>query len=116
MTRRFVALLVVTCLSVLAPLLACLPNSSMSPAEMGCCKKMAGNCDMGSGDHKCCATTVSHASPTAATTHNIFQQEFAVVVVDRANPLELTALKEGSRFLAATTSPSPPGATTVLRI
>ena len=40
-----------------APLLACLPNSSMTPAEMDCCKRMAGNCDMGGSNHKCCGTT-----------------------------------------------------------
>lgn len=48
------------------PLLACLPNDSMSAEEMECCKKMAGNCDMGGGNHKCCDTAVNHAAPATA--------------------------------------------------
>jgi hypothetical protein len=53
-----------------APLLACLPNSSMTPAEMECCQKMAGNCDMGGGNHKCCDSTVNQSAPAAALLHN----------------------------------------------
>jgi hypothetical protein len=97
------------------PSLACLPNSLMTPAEMDCCKKMAGSCDMGSGNHKCCATTVNHANPTAVIVHNIFQHDFDVIVVRWANLPEVTPSATAVLSLAAI-SPSPPGATTVLRI
>src|SRR6476660_9065690 len=46
--RRIVALLL-ACVWSSTPLLICLPNPSMTPAEMECCRKMAGNCDMGGG-------------------------------------------------------------------
>jgi hypothetical protein len=62
--RIFASLLAFFWLS--APLLACLPNSSMTPAEMDCCKKMAGNCDMGGGNHRCCDAAVNHSAPEAA--------------------------------------------------
>lgn len=51
---------------VAAPVLACLPTAAMTDAEMACCKKMAGECDMGSGNHSCCQYTIS-ATPTVAT-------------------------------------------------
>ena len=95
--------------------LACLPNSSMTPAEMECCKRMAGNCDMGNGDHKCCTTTINRANPTAATVHNIFQHDFDVIVVEWVNLAEVAPSATASFSLTAI-SPSPPGATTVLRI
>ena len=38
----------------------------MSADEMACCKKMAGDCDMGGGHHKCCQTIVNRAGLTPA--------------------------------------------------
>lgn len=35
-------------------MLSCVPTASMTDAEMACCKKVGGNCDMGSGKHACC--------------------------------------------------------------
>src|SRR5215813_14048411 len=72
------------------PSLACLPNSLMTPNEMECCKKMAGNCEMGGGNHKCCGTTVNHANPAAVTVHDVFQQDFDVTVVQWVNRPEVT--------------------------
>ena len=43
-----------------------LKPAAMTDAEMACCKKMAGECDMGSGNHSCCQHTIS-ATPTVAT-------------------------------------------------
>jgi hypothetical protein len=89
----------------------------MTPAEMECCKKMAGNCDMGGGDHRCCDTTMNRAAPTAAIVHSAVPHEPALAIVSdhRVNLPELEPLKEAT-FLLATTSPSPPGFATVLRI
>ena len=97
------------------PSLACLPNASMTPAEMECCKKMAGSCDMGGGNHKCCATMVNHANPTATAVDNIFQYDFHVIGVQWVKLPEVTPIATAA-FLLAAISPSPPGATTVLRI
>jgi len=87
----------------------------MTPAEMECCKKMAGSCDMGGGNHKCCATTVNHANPTAVIAHKNCQRDFAVVATQCVILHEITPRANAS-FLPATVSPSPPGITTVLRI
>jgi len=46
--------------------LACLPNSQMTAAEMACCKKMAGACHMGMGQHPCCKTFSPAPSPVAS--------------------------------------------------
>ena len=47
------------------PALACLPSATMTQAEMACCKKMAGDCHMGAGQHPCCKTKVDRATPVA---------------------------------------------------
>jgi hypothetical protein len=65
MMRRSIFVLLLF-LWVAAPVLACLPTAAMTDAEMACCKKMAGECDMGSGNHSCCQHTIS-ATPTVAT-------------------------------------------------
>src|SRR3954447_1077807 len=47
------------------PVFACLPNATMTQAEMACCKKMAGDCHMGVGAHPCCKTNVERTTPVA---------------------------------------------------
>ena len=69
---------------------------------------------MGGSEHKCCATTVNHASPKAATVHKVFQQDLAVTVVQRVNQTEVT-LHSNATVSVVAISPSPPGITTVLR-
>jgi hypothetical protein len=89
----------------------------MTTAEMECCKKMAGNCDMGGGNHKCCDVTVNHSASTAAVVQHshIHQPAVVVMLCDR---IEETQLQYGGDFAPVlTTIPlSPPGASTVLRI
>lgn len=109
----FVALLVGA-----SPLLACLPTSAMTPAEMECCKKMAGNCDMGGGNHKCCDVTVNHSAATAAITQSSSHRTFI--------PCELSGVKAADALLPQLierihpsfirTSSSPPGSPAILRI
>ena len=71
MTCRRIIASVLAFFWLAVPLLACLPNSSMTAEEMECCKKMAGNCDMGGGgNHKCCDTAVNHSAPEAALLHS----------------------------------------------
>ena len=42
------------------PALACLPQAAMTKAEMACCQKMAGNCQMGAAQHPCCKNAPKH--------------------------------------------------------
>src|SRR2546430_12746950 len=47
------------------PALACLPTQGMTQAEMACCKKMAGDCQKGAGQHPCCKTSVNRTPSVA---------------------------------------------------
>jgi hypothetical protein len=38
----------------------------MTHSEMECCKKMAGDCHMGSGQHPCCKTVSNAPTPVAS--------------------------------------------------
>lgn len=59
---RYCAALLVLLACAGTPVLACLPTPTMSPAEMACCKKMAGDCHMGNSHHPCCETKVEHTA------------------------------------------------------
>jgi hypothetical protein len=90
----------------------------MTPAEMECCKKMAGNCDMGGGEHKCCDTTVNQAAPTAAIVHNPASHvppPIQAVVEDGFTVSQIHFVGEPIASLTAG-SLSPPGLSSVLRI
>ena len=99
------------------PALACLPTSTMTQAEMACCKKMAGNCHMGVGKHPCCKTVTSTDVPVAAlqpTTQ--VQPSFAVVALVpllQEPPLAEFVLKQANLGLPP---PAPSGLTSILRI
>jgi hypothetical protein len=108
----------VTLLVTGSPLLVCLPNSAMTPAEMECCKKMAGNCDMGGRNHKCCDVTVNHAAPTAAITQSSSQHVFMPCVSSGAEATDvfLPQCAEQIHPSFIRISSSPPVSPTVLRI
>ena len=114
---RAVTILVVL-LAGASPLLACLPNSAMTPAEMECCTKMAGNCDMGGGNHKCCDVTVNHSTPTATVAQSSLHHTFVPCVFSGVDkPMTpLPQLVERFCLPSIRTSSSPPGSPTVLRI
>jgi len=116
MCRQMVALILVS-VWVFALPLACLPNALMTPVEMECCKKMAGNCDMGGGNHKCCDTTINHAAPSFAVVHSpVLDEPAPAVITDTHVDVPQLALFSKTAFFLATISPSPPGILTVLRI
>ena len=101
-----------------APLLTCLPTPAMTDAEMACCKKMAGNCDMGTGNHSCCKTTKSVAQSVAMIAQH--QQVHAPLVLVAVSTLftDSTANIGAGRipFKLSTVPISPPGFETILRI
>ena len=115
MYRRIVALILVSVWALALPL-ACLPNASMTPAEMECCKKMAGNCDMSGGHHKCCNTTINHVAPNLIVVHSPVPHEPALAVIrDTHFDVPQLALLSKTASSSVTMSPSPPGIPTVLR-
>jgi hypothetical protein len=116
--RARVIAIVALCSLIASPLFACLPNSSMTPAEMECCKKMAGHCDMGGGNHKCCDTTVNRPAPSAMLAHNSSASDFSLAIVAWTDWFVLFEVPPHPSFgqSSASISPSPPGFLVSLRI
>ena len=100
------------------PALACLPNAAMTQAEMACCKKMAGDCRMGAGEHSCCKTKVERATLAATLdrTATQIQPYFVATVLDVSILPELTLDRADSTELRGLPPPAPPGLNPVLRI
>jgi hypothetical protein len=100
------------------PALACLPNQSMTQAEMACCKKMAGDCHRGVGQHPCCNTKVQQAAPVATLDRTAarIHPYVAVAWLDVALAPEPTPDRAASSELRALPSPAPPGLNPILRI
>ena len=99
------------------PLLACLPQSTMSAEEMACCQKMAGNCDMGGGNHKCCDTSVNRASASSAIAPSSPTHDFSPQVLTSFLAVEeLTRQPADLPFvLLVPLAASPPGAPFILK-
>jgi hypothetical protein len=116
MARRL-PILALAMLIATAPLLACLPTPSMTDAEMACCKKMAGNCDMGTGNHSCCKTTVS-TPQLAAIAHNpqAHQPDGLIAVPTDFAEAHSCFASEAVRVVSSTIPISPPGTQAILRI
>jgi hypothetical protein len=110
-------LFVLAVLLAAAPLLSCLPTPSMTDSEMACCKKMAGNCDVGTGNHSCCKTTVS-TSQLVAISHNsqVYQPDGLVVVQRVFTNANAGRTSEVARVVRSPIPISPPGSQSVLRI
>jgi hypothetical protein len=112
----FVFVLVFTWTAISA--LACLPNPSMTQAEMACCKKMAGDCHMGAGEHPCCKTKAERATPVATLDRTAIQIHpyVVVTVLDVSILPEPTLDRADSTELRGLPPPAPPGLNPVLRI
>ena len=109
--------LALICLWIGAPALACLPNSQMTPAEMECCKKMAGDCHMGSGQHPCCKTASSAPAPVASIQpvlqiHPLFAIAAEIAIV----PFPLVSDRQLEQIGLGLPPPAPPGQNSILRI
>jgi len=115
--RRFISLLLAF-LWMAAPVLACVPTAAMTDAEMACCKKMAGNCDMGAGNHSCCNTTVNTSQAVTTTVQNPQAQLPFIVVAVLLSFHSPTAdvSSEGICFAHSSIPISPPGLQPILRI
>jgi hypothetical protein len=112
----FVFVLVFTWTAV--PALACLPSVAMTQAEMACCKKMAGDCHVGAGEHSCCKTKAERATPAATLdrTASQIQPYFVATVLDVSILPEPTVDRADSSELRGLPPPAPPGLNPFLRI
>jgi hypothetical protein len=109
--------LALICVWISSQALACLPNPQMTHSEMECCKKMAGDCQMGTGQHPCCKT-VSSAPASAASIQPVSQVHpvFAVVVEIAYIPVPLLSEGQSDQIGLGLPPPAPPGNNSILRI
>jgi hypothetical protein len=114
---RSIVVLSLLALWLAIPALACLPNPQMTEAEMACCKKMAGDCNMGTGQHPCCKT-ISNAPPSVASVQPISQDspDFAVVADTIVTIVPSVSPAEAEQIALGLPPPSPPGQISILRI
>jgi hypothetical protein len=114
---RFVAVVGLLLIWTAIPALACLPNTSMTQAEMACCKKMAGNCTMGTADHPCCKTLKSAPSQESTVARGAPPIQLHVI---SAELMGISAnLPPQSQFVSSRKGlppPAPPGLNAILRI
>jgi hypothetical protein len=90
----------------------------MTDAEMACCKKMAGNCEMGAGNHSCCKTPVSIAQSVTAIAQSHQHHIPPVLVAIRIRFTDSSTSTAGDD-IQETPPPipiSPPGLQSILRI
>src|ERR1700726_1626007 len=90
---RSVMIFILVALWLAIPALACLPNPQMTNAEMACCKKMAGNCHIGVGQHPCCQTIASAPQPVASV-QSTSQIQPSVAVVAQIAILSAPSIAE----------------------
>jgi hypothetical protein len=116
-TFRSIIALALVCFWINSTALACLPNAQMSAAEMACCKKMAGDCHMGTGQHPCCKT-VSNAPQSVASVPAAVHVTPDFTLVALIGAPESTLSSEGERAQASLglPPPAPPGPSSILRI
>jgi len=106
------------CLWIGSPVLACIPNSQMTAAEMECCKKMAGDCHMGTGQHPCCRmvspapSSVASIQAAGSRVHPGFAVE-AVTTIFEVVPI---SAGESAQVYLGLHPPAPPGPNSILRI
>ena len=104
----------------LLPAIACAADMrQMSEPEMACCKKMAGKCEMGTGQHSCCDQTVHSQDAARAILTQTFQLQnaaaFSAVNIAAAE-LPLRTRFEEVRCNDGSPPESPPGNINILRI
>jgi hypothetical protein len=117
MRCRSIVVLSLLAIWVLTPALACLPNPQMTKAEMDCCKKMAGECNMGAGKHPCCKTLTTAPSPISSVQAKVqVQPAFAVISLLPTIAFDPRTESESSHIQIGLPPPAPPSTDSVLRI
>ena len=99
------------------PLVACLPSSTMTKAEMECCREMAGNCHMGVRNHPCCEKKINQTAPVAEVQqpHTL---QIVFVAIAPSSQLSVAPAREAgsSRTTLGLPPPAPPNLNFILRI
>jgi hypothetical protein len=100
------------------PALACLPSQGMTQEEMACCKKMAGDCQKGAGQHPCCKTSVNVTPTVAKVERNVsqIQPDVPAVLLETAFSFEPALSRAPNSEKLGLPPPAPPGLTSILRI
>jgi hypothetical protein len=99
------------------PALACLPTQGMTQAEMDCCKKMAGDCQKGAGQHPCCKTSANRTPTVAKVERNVsIQPDVPVALLETAFSFEPALSRAPNSEKLGLPPPAPPGLTSILRI
>jgi hypothetical protein len=99
------------------PALACLPNPQMRQAEMDCCKKMAGDCNMSAEKHPCCKTFATAPSPVPSIQAKVLLQPvLALIALLPDIAFDLRTVAEPSHTQIGLPPPAPPGTESILRI
>jgi hypothetical protein len=114
---RFIIVLTLLAVWTVPSALACLPNAQMTAAEMACCKKMAGNCHVGMGQHPCCKMVSPAPSPVAsvqASSH--FHPSFAVAALTGTWEVAPASTGESAQVHLGLPPPTLPGPYSILRI
>jgi hypothetical protein len=90
----------------------------MTDAEMACCKKMAGNCDMGAGNHSCCKTTINLTQSSAVIVQHqqVSVSPFAVSISTLFSDSNAGIACDPIRVTPTPIPISPPGLQAILRI
>ncbi len=114
---RYIFVLALALLWTALPALACLSTSAMTQAEVSCCKKMAGDCQMGLQHHSCCKPSVSRTAPIATVekTQQI-QPRDAVLLLCSPSLFVSTHDRKSARAKLGLPPPAPPGPDSILRI
>jgi hypothetical protein len=114
---RSILALSLVALWLAAPALACLPNAQMTPAEMACCKKMAGDCHMGAAQHPCC-NIVKTAPQPVASMQAVSQIQAPVAVVAEIAVVSVSSATEAEAMQVGLglPPPAPPCLHSILRI
>jgi hypothetical protein len=100
------------------PALACLPTQGMTQAEMDCCKKMAGDCQKGAGQHPCCKTSVNLTQTVAEIEHNTSQVHpyIQAAMLETASLFEPVLSRAPNSEKLGLPPPAPPALNSILRI
>ena len=117
MWGRYFVVLALLSTWVATPAIACLPSPQMTKAEMDCCKKMAGNCNMGAGKHPCCKT-VSTAPIAVASISATVDYTPVFILVDSVSNVDFDLRTDADESLTqiGLPPPAPPGTDSILRI
>jgi hypothetical protein len=90
----------------------------MTQAEMACCKKMAGDCQKGAGQHPCCRTSVNRTPTVAKVERNVsqIQSDVPAALLETEFSFELFFSRAPDSEKLGLPPPAPPALNSIQRI